>query len=191
MVPVPFSITLSMKSMRPTWVKSGSSISFRRTTVEPPRAAMSSFLAAFAPTSGGDALVAKIGRLVEGEFEADRIDRHDGREQGRVAAGPAGHQIAERNAAVADAAGHRRAQIGEAEIEFGLADRGLLRRDIGFRDPLDLRALIEGLLGDGLVAHQRRGAIEIAFGESEFGAGSLQAWPWPDRARSGTAACRW
>ena len=69
----------------------------------------------------GEPLVAQIGGLVEGELEADRIDRHDGGEQRGVAAGAAGHEIAGRHAAVADAAGDRRAQLGELEIELGLS----------------------------------------------------------------------
>ena len=58
-------------------------------------------------------LVAQERRLVEGEFEIDRVGRHDGGEQRGVAAGAAGDEIARRDAAVADAAVDRRAQLGE------------------------------------------------------------------------------
>ena len=73
-------------------------------------------------------LVAKVGGLIEGEFETDRIGRHDGREQRRVAAGAAGDQIAGRHAPVADAAVDRRAQLGEFQVELGLPHRRLVAR---------------------------------------------------------------
>ena len=114
-------------------------------------------------------LVADIRRFVEGELEPDRIDRHDGGEQRGIAAGAAGHEIARRDAPVADAAGDRRAQFGEFEVERGLANRRLLRGDRGFGDALGLGALVEGLLGDGLVAHELRGAREIGLGKGEVG----------------------
>ena len=67
-----------------------------------------------------ETLVAQIGRFVEGEFEADRIERHDGGQHRGVAGRAAGDEIARRNAAVADAAGDRRAQLGEFEVELRL-----------------------------------------------------------------------
>ncbi len=51
-----------------------------------------------------------------------------------------------------------------------MAHRRLLRRDGRLSDALRLRALVEGLFGDGLVAHELRGAPEIAFREGEIGA---------------------
>ena len=73
----------------------------------------------------------------------------------------AGDEIARRDAPVADAAGDRRAQFGELQVELGLLDRSLLRRDLGLRGPVRLRALIEQLLGDGALAHQRLRALQI------------------------------
>ena len=119
----------------------------------------------------GQALVTQIGRLVEGELEADRIDRHDGREHGRVAAKAAVHQIADGDAAVADASVDRRAQLGIfVEVELGRMHHRLLRGDGGFRHPLGLYALVVALLGDGLVVHELLPAREIGLGESEIGA---------------------
>ncbi len=116
----------------------------------------------------GGALVAQERRLVEGEFEADRIDRYDGGEQRRHAGDAAGDEIARRDAPVADPAGDRRAQFGELQVELGLLDRRLLRRDLGLRGAVRLRALIEQLLGDGALAHQRLRALQIGFGEGEI-----------------------
>ena len=120
---------------------------------------------------GGEALVAQIRRLIEGELEADRIDRHDGRQQRGVAAGAARHQIADRDAAVADAAVDRRAQLGEfVEVKLGRLHHRLLRGHGGFGDALGLRALVVGLFGDGLVVAQQLAAGEIGLGEGEIGA---------------------
>ncbi len=121
-------------------------------------------------TGLGEALVAQVRRLVERELESDRIDRHDGREQRGVAAGPAGDQVAGGNAPVADAAVDRRAQLGEGEIELGLAHHRFVGGDGGFGDALALRPLIEGLLGDGLVTDELLGSGEIGFGEGQVGA---------------------
>ena len=63
----------------------------------------------------------------------------------------------------------RRAQLGELEVELGLPHRRLLRRDRRLGDALGLRALVEGLLGDGLVAHELLAAREIGLGEGEVG----------------------
>src|SRR6202035_3396395 len=49
----------------------------------------------------GEAHVTQIRRLVEGEFEADRIDRDDGGEQRGRAAGAAGDQVTDGDSAVA------------------------------------------------------------------------------------------
>ena len=115
-------MTLSTKSMWPSWAKSCSSISLSATDDAAARGSATSL-----PLLG-EALVAQIRRLIEGELEADRIDRHDGGEQRGVAAGAAGDEIAGRDAAVADAAGDRRAQLGEFEIELGLPHRRLVAR---------------------------------------------------------------
>ena len=82
------------------------------------------------------AQVAQVGGLVHRELEADRIDRLDGRQQGRGARRAAGHEVADRHAPVADAARHRRAQLGEVEVELGLAQRRLLGGNVGLRDAL-------------------------------------------------------
>src|SRR5579862_8259568 len=85
-----------------------------------PALASGHFLAA-----AGEPLVAKIRRLIHGEFEADRIERHDVGEHRRGPPRATGDEVAARHATVANAAGDRRAELREFEIEFGLADRGL------------------------------------------------------------------
>jgi len=87
-----------------------------------------------------------------------------------IAASAPGDEIAGRDAAIADATGDRSFQLGELQIELGLADGGLLRGNRRLRDALCLRALVEGLLRDGLVAHQLLAAREVAFGERQVGA---------------------
>ena len=76
----------------------------------------------------------------------------------------AGDEIARRHAPVADAAGHRRAQFGELQVELGLAHRRLVRRHRRLGVALGLRALLEHLLGDGLVAHELLAAREVGLG---------------------------
>ena len=117
----------------------------------------------------GQPLVAQIRRFVEGEFEIDRIGRHDGGEQRGVAAGAAGDKIARRDAPVADAAVDRRAQFGEFQVELGLAHRRLVVADRGLGVAERLRALLEGLIGDGLVAHELLAARVVGFGKGEIG----------------------
>ena len=76
-------------------------------------------------------------------------------------------EVARRHAPVADAAGHRRAQFGELQVELGLPHRRLvgLHRRLGVA--LGLRALLEHLLGDGLVAQQLLAARMVGLGEDE------------------------
>jgi hypothetical protein len=112
-------------------------------------------------------LVAQVRRLVERELEPDRIERHDGREHRGGAASTAGDEIPRRHTAVADAAGHRRPQLGELQIELGLAHRRLVRQDRRFGVALGLRALLEHLIADGLVAHELLAARVIGFGEDQ------------------------
>ncbi len=68
---------------------------------------------------------------------------------------PGGH------APVADAAGDRRPQLGEFEIELGLAHHRLAcrHRSLGIADCL--RALVENLLADGPLAHELLAAREV------------------------------
>ena len=47
-------------------------------------------------------------------------------------------------------------------------DGCFLRLNRGFRDPLGLGALVEGLLGDRLIAHQLLAAGEVRFREREI-----------------------
>ena len=117
----------------------------------------------------GEPLVAQIRRLIEGELEMDRIDRDDSGEQRCVAAGATGHKIAGRNAPVADAAIHRRAQFGEFQIEFGLTHGRLVVAHRGLGVAEGLRALLEGLVGDGLVTHQLLAARIVGLGEGHIG----------------------
>ena len=53
----------------------------------------------------------------------------------------------------------------------------LLRGDGGLGDALGLGALVESLLGDGLVAEQLLAALQIGFGEGEIGARLRQIGP--------------
>ena len=114
----------------------------------------------------GEALIAQID--ASSKVNSKRIGSSETMVVSSVEVGTvaAGHQIADRDAAVADAAVDRRAQIGIfVEVELGLMDHRLLRRDAGFRHALRLFALIEDLLGHRLVAHQLLAAGEIGFGE--------------------------
>ena len=85
-------------------------------------------LALWAPALGGRRTIAQVGRLIHGELEADGIDGGDGGEQRRAAGRAAGHEVADGDAPVADAAGDGRLELGELQIELGLADGRLLRR---------------------------------------------------------------
>src|SRR6185369_3756614 len=123
----------------------------------------------------GQALVAQERCFVEGELEADRIDGDDCGEQRGVAGGAAGDQVAGRDTAVADAAVDLRPEFGELEIELGLADRRLGVAHRGLRVAIGLRALLEGLLGNGLVAHELLAAREVRFGIGEVRARLHQA----------------
>ena len=105
------------------------------------------FVHAFRP----EALVAQERPLIEGELEADRIDRYDHGQHRGVSAGAAGHEVAFGHAPVADPAGDRRLELGELKVELGLADRRFLRRHRGLGDAFGLRALLEGLLRDGAI----------------------------------------
>src|SRR5262249_26802547 len=80
-----------------------------------------------APSLAAGAQTLEIGGLIHGELEADWVDRGDGGEQGGATGGATGHQVAGRYAPVADAPGHRRPQLREIEVEFGLAHGRLLR----------------------------------------------------------------
>ena len=87
-----------------------------------------------------------------------------------VPVGAARHQIADRDAAVADAAVDRRAQLGELEVELGLtappppAPR-LRPRRRAWPACADRRSA-----RDGLAAHKLLAAREIGFGEGKIGA---------------------
>jgi len=94
----------------------------------------------------------------------DRVLRHDGGEQRRIAGGAAGDEIARRDSAVTDAAVDRRAQFGELHVELRLANGGVGRGKGGLRVAEGLRALLEHLLGDGLFRDELLRALEISFG---------------------------
>src|SRR6516225_6908467 len=118
-VPVARSMTLSTKSMRAEWEKSGSSSSFKRTVVLP--------------------------------------------------------------RPVTSAAGDRRAELGEFEIERGLAHHRLACRHRGLGVTECLRALLEDLLADGPIAQQLLSACQVRLGENdvrfrglEIGAGLVE-----------------
>ena len=104
----------------------------------------------------------------------DRIGRDDGRQQRGAAAAAAGHQIAGRDPAVADAAVDGRAQLGEFQVELGLAHRRLVGGDRRLGIAIGLRPLLEDLLGDRLVVDELLGAVEIGLGEDDIGLGLRQ-----------------
>ena len=62
-----------------------------------------------------------------------------------------------------------RPQLGELQIEFGLAYRGVLRRDRRLGHVLGLDALIERLLRDGRTLDEALAALQVAFGERQIG----------------------
>ena len=68
----------------------------------------------------------------------------------------------------------RRAQFGEFDVELGLAHRRLVVVDGGLRVAEGLRALLEDLIGDGLVVHQLLAARIVGLGEREIGFGLRQ-----------------
>ena len=138
----------------------------------------------------GEARVAQIGGLIHRELEADGIDRFDGGKQAGIARRSARDEIADGHAPVADASGNRGAQLGELEIELGLAHGRLLRRDRRLGHALGLRALIECLLGDDASRRQDLAAREIAFREGEVGSRLREAGLRSERGRSGTAGDR-
>src|SRR5262249_13983238 len=110
------------------------------------------------------ALVTKVGRLVEGELEADRIDRDDRREKRGRAADAAGDKIADGDAAIADAAVDRRADFAVfVEIKLGLVDDRLVRLPRRLGNAPRLGALVEHLFADGLLAHQLAPARHVVF----------------------------
>ena len=115
------------------------------------------------------ALVTKIGGFIESELEINRIGRNNSGKHRRVAAGAAGNKIARRDAPVANAAIHRRAQFGELHVELGLAYGRLVvaHRSLGVTE--SLRALLEGLIGDRLVAHELLAARIVGFGVGQIG----------------------
>ena len=78
-----------------------------------------------------------------------------------------------------------------SQIELGLPHRRLVGRNRRLARAECLRALVEDLLGDGAVAHQLLGAIEIGLGKGEIGLGLREIGARLSRPRSGMAACRW
>ena len=60
------------------------------------------------------------------------------------------------------------------EIELGLPHRRLIGADGGLRVAVGLRALLESLVGDGLVAHQLLAAVEVGLGVDQVGFGLLE-----------------
>ena len=91
-----------------------------------------------------------------------------------AAAGAAGHEIAGRHAPVADAAGDGSLELGEFEIELGLAHHRLVRCDRGLGIAGRLRALLENLLADRPVTQQLLAARQIGLGEHHIGLRQLQ-----------------
>ncbi len=114
-------------------------------------------------------LVAQVRGLIEGEFEIDRVGRYDGRKQCRVAGRAAGDEIAGRHAPVADAPIHRCAQFGELHIKFRLPHGCLVCAHRRFGIAERLSALLEGLIGDGLVAYKLLSARVVGLREGEIG----------------------
>ena len=90
------------------------------------------------------------------------------------AAGAAGHEIAGSHAPVADAAGDGSLELGELEIEFGLAHHRLVRGDRSLGITGRLRTLLENLLADRPVAHQLLAARQVGLGEEHIGFSQFQ-----------------
>ena len=109
--------------------------------------------------------------LAHVEIEVDRVDRDDGREQGRRARrGPAaGDQIADRDQMRADAPGERGhdpamldVELGVADLRLGLVDGSLPRLLVG-------RALLDAFRRAGVALLQRLGTDEFTVGQLELG----------------------
>ena len=135
-VPVAWSSRFSAKSSLP--LNGRPRRSARRTVtsrppapscIEPPRVA-------------GVAGIGEVGALIDVEIEVDRIDRDDRGQQGLVRL----HEIADRDQAAVDAAGQRRLDLGEFEVEAGPPQRRL-------------RALVLGLRSQGIRGGGRRDSI--------------------------------
>src|SRR5262249_9377341 len=91
-------------------------------------------------------LVAQQRRLIEREFEPDRVDGDNRRQQGSVAAGAARHQVAYGHTPVADATRDRRPELGVLEIELGLAHHRLACRHPRLALTPSLPSLLPNLL---------------------------------------------
>ena len=96
----------------------------------------------------GEARVTEKGALVGREIHVDRIDRHDGGQQGRLVAAAA-DQVADRDQFATDASADRRLDAGELEIQRRAFFRSLRGFQRGLRLAMLLGACIQFFFGDG------------------------------------------
>ena len=85
----------------------------------------------------------------------------------------AGDQVAGIDPAAGDAPRDRRAHLGPGEIELGLPGGGFERGDLGGGVAFVRPPGVELPLGQGLAAHQRRGALHVECGDFELGLGAF------------------
>ena len=100
--------------------------------------------------------------LADIEVDVDRVLRDDGR-QDRIAgvvAAPA-HEVAAGDERAADAAGDRRRDAAEAELELGRLDPRLRYLNRGLRLAHDVLAVVEDLLGDVVALQERAPALDV------------------------------
>ena len=117
----------------------------------------------------GRALIGEVIELAHVEIEVDRIERDDGgEERGAAAALAAAHQVSDAHEVVADAAGDRRRDVGELDVELRRADRGLARLDRGRRHLEFGNPLV--VVGDGLEALvlEVGGTLELSLRQVEL-----------------------
>src|SRR4051812_7919234 len=107
------------------------------------------------------------------EYEIDRIDRHDGRQQRRPG-WAAGDQVAGVDAPIGNASANGSRHIRPLEIEFGLLECGIGGRDRAGGIALIGLPRIELALSESLVAYQRRGPLDIEAGDLELGLRAFQ-----------------
>ena len=101
------------------------------------------------------------------EYELNGVDRHNGGEQRRTG-GPSDDQVAGVHASVRDSPGYGRTYRRPFEIELRLPERGFGRADAAGGVALDRFSRVELAIGYGLVAGERRCAVDVVGGDFEL-----------------------
>ena len=114
-------------------------------------------------------VVLQVGRFIHIEIDVDRIERDDRGEQRGIALA-ALDEIADADQMAADAAGHRRENVGEFDIELGSLQRAFGLRLRGVRRLQGLAALVDDGFGDCTGLDQSQRAVEFALGQFRLGA---------------------